>query len=162
MLNKNILGLREKIVLAMVLILILFMGLFFYYFLNSYRKQKINDITKETTRVSTVIAIGLKDAMLRRNFKLLNTIIKSIVRHQNIEKVFIVNKNGTVKISSQNKEVGKKFSKKNPTCQMCHRFNHKERNKTIIYKSKDGVNFFRNVTPIHNEKNVIPVIILKI
>lgn len=144
-------SLRFKMTVGVILILIVVMSLVFFLQYNWFRREMIERLGLSSTPLSDVIKGSLKHAMETRNLDEISHIIGNISKQKGVIRVFVTDKKGEIKISPEKKDVGKRLHLQDPTCQICHRFQPENRNKTVIFKTESGTRVFRNVNPIANE-----------
>ena len=143
-------SLRVKIIGLVLLVVVVFMSSFFLVLINMNRAQKLREFEHHTARMGELIAIGLENGMLERNLSAVREMIDGLAEHEGVEGIYVFNKDGEVKLSSDASTTGVRFDLESETCQICHRFSPESRGRSVIF-SVDGRRVFRSVTPIANQ-----------
>lgn len=143
--------LNYKLILATISSLLLVAGIFFYFIYTYHKAQLTESLITSTTNLSKLIQQGLEYAMVSRRGDLLNNMIVQLAKDPEVSQIFILDPSGTVRVSSDEARVGYTMDRNSPTCQLCHRYEARERSTTAIFKVADGTEVMRNVTPIFNK-----------
>lgn len=143
-------SLRAKIIGLVLLVVVVFMSSFFLVLILMNRAQKLREFEEHTARMGELIAIGLENGMLERNLSAVREMIDGLAEHSGVEAIYIINKDGDVKISSDASSTDTHFDIESETCQICHRFPPGSRGRSAIF-SADGRRVFRSVTPLVNQ-----------
>ncbi len=142
-----------SVVVALIIIMSIIMSIFFYLQYTIQRRDLINNLKdKSMLSLSRIIRGSLKHAMLTRDLEETEYIIKSVSAEEEVKDVFLVDKEGEIKIASDDSMIGRKFDLRGPTCQICHQYEPENRSKSVIFTTETGKEIFRNVNPIINEK----------
>jgi len=144
-------SLRFKMTLGVILILLVVMSAVFLVQYTWFRREMIERLGLSSTPLSDVIKGSLKHAMATRNLDEVNHIVANVSRQEGVVKVFIVDKQGVIRISPEAGDIGQRLRLEDATCQICHRVQAENRNKTVIFSAAPGQRIFRNVNPIANE-----------
>jgi PAS domain S-box-containing protein len=128
----------------------MFMSSFFLVLMRMNRAQKLREFEHNTARMGELIAIGLQNGMLERNLGTVQEMVAGLAEHEGVEDIYIINKDGDVKISSDNSSIDVRFDLESDTCQICHKVSPESRGRSVIFNT-DGQRMFRSVTPIQNQ-----------
>lgn len=144
-------SLRFKVTAGVILILAAAMGLVFAFQYRWFQREMIERLGLSSTPLSDVIKGSLTHGMQSRNLAEIDAILENVSRQPGVIKVFVVDKRGEIRFSPVAGEVGHRIPLSDPTCQICHRLQPENRNKTVIFTVAGGERVFRNVNPIANE-----------
>jgi len=144
-------SLRFKMTFGVILILLVVMSVVFVIQYTWFRREMIDRLGLSSTPLSDVIKGSLRHAMATRDLDEINHIVANVSKQQGVIKVFVVDKQGVIGISPDAAEVGRRLTLEDATCQICHRLQAENRNKTVIFTVTKGQRVFRNVNPIANE-----------
>ena len=144
-------SLRFKVTAGVILILAAAMGLVFAFQYRWFQREMIERLGLSSTPLSDVIKGSLTHGMQSRNLAEIDAILENVSRQAGVIKVFVVDKRGEIRFSPVAGEVGHRIPLSDPTCQICHRLQPENRNKTVIFTIAGGERVFRNVNPIANE-----------
>ena len=142
--------LNFKVIFSIILCLVILGTVFFYILYSFHKNQLIESLRTSTNNLSRLIAVGLEQAMLKGDMDIVKNMVEDLSKKEGVEQILILNKKGMVKIASEKNLVGDLINKKDESCQICHKFESKDRSRTIIFKSKQWGEVFRNVNPILN------------
>jgi PAS domain S-box-containing protein len=146
------LSLRFQIILGLVAIIALSMAGFYYLQTVLHRRHLIRNLGESSTHyLSNVIKSSLKHAMLTRNLDETRNIMTTVYGQQEVLSIFLVNKRGEIVVSPEDAAIGRRFDLSEPTCEICHRSESKDRPKTVLFTDSEGQDIVRNVSPILNE-----------
>jgi PAS domain S-box-containing protein len=144
-------SLRFKMTFGVILILLVVMSAVFLVQYTWFRREMIERLGLSATPLSDVIKGSLKHAMATRNLDEINHIVANVSKQKGVIKIFVVDKQGVIRISPLAEDRGRRLTLDEATCQICHRVQAENRNKTVIFKADGGERIFRNVNPIANE-----------
>jgi PAS domain S-box-containing protein len=144
-------SLRFKMTFGVILILLVVMSAVFFVQYSWFRREMIERLGLSATPLSDVIKGSLKHAMATRNLDEINQIVSNVSQQKGVIKVFVVDKQGVIRISPDAAEIGRRLPLEDATCQVCHRVQGEIRNKIVIFKVEGDQRVFRNVNPIANE-----------
>lgn len=142
--------LNFKIISAVISILVVIVGAFFYFLYQYHRTQMIDSLKVSTTNLSKLVQKGLEYPMLENRLDVIREMVDSLSKEEGVKGVLIFDKKGTIKIASRRELEGRVVDLKEPTCQICHQLTPKSRSTTVIFETEDGGKVFRNVNPIAN------------
>ena len=144
-------GLSAKLTLGLVLGLACVGIPFFLSFYHFHRNQLLEGLKSSTSSLSQLVVGSLQSAMLRETPHILQEEVTRLSQRSGVERIMILDKNGTVRISSDEQMLGTRFNRdRDPTCLVCHRFTVPERQSTTVAESPSG-RVFRNMNLIVNE-----------
>lgn len=113
-------SLASKILLLIALILILCLGLHLWgtmHFLNKYTAAKLSI---EADRLSKTILLSTRYAMMANARSEIDQIVSDIAKHPDITFVRIYDKQGVIRFSNAQGEVGTQVLTDAPACSACH------------------------------------------
>jgi PAS domain S-box-containing protein len=143
--------LNYKLILATISSLLLVAGIFFY-FLYSYHKAQLTEgLITSTTNLSKLIQQGLEYAMVSRRGDLLKNMVYQLADGPEVSQIYILDRTGTIRVSSDEAQVGYTIDRNSHTCQLCHSKAPEKRSTTAIFRTANGSEVLRNVTPIFNK-----------
>ncbi len=138
--------------------LMLSIGSFAYMDIKRQRVELINEVKRDTTRLSETITRSLHYDMLKDDREGIQRTIETIGDQEGIDKVRIFNKKGEILISSDQAERGSLVDKKADACYACHqagkvmeRLDTSARSR--IFQSKMGHQSLGVINPIYNEND---------
>jgi hypothetical protein len=140
----------------MVVFLFGFLGLFVIAILVFLilKKNLTRDIEIKTEELNDTISLSLKSLMIMQNPSLTQDALEKLVINTNsIVRVFILNRKGEVRYSSDKREIGKVLNKdKDPSCRGCHqKIETAPPEKSLLFKTGGG-EVYRNVKTVYNEE----------
>jgi PAS domain S-box-containing protein len=106
---------------------------------------------RKAAQMGALIEIGLEHGMQHGNQKVTLQMLHSLAKQPDLKGIYILNKKGDLKISSNEASFGQHLNIQDRTCQLCHSV-------TPDFKSKSGAftvgteRVFRSVTPIINKE----------
>lgn len=145
-----------KIIVSVGVILLLSFSTLAFFHSRQYKKKVMADILADCDRLSEAILLGTHYAMMFNARDDINQIINNMGRLKGLEHIRIYNKDGQIKYSNLQAEVGRRTGIKTEACDICHRtdpplerlsLNARER----IFKSADDTRLMGVITPIYNE-----------
>jgi histidine kinase len=94
------------------------------YFSIRYQKQRmIGEMVAQTDRLSNTIKLGTHYAMMLNSGEDIDRIIRNISRQKEIEFIRIYNKDGSVRFSNRETEIGRTTTIDSEACRICHHTN---------------------------------------
>lgn len=143
--------LKRKIIVGLTLLLGLCMSGAMFVIILMMRDSLLNESARNTGQVGNAITSSLKNHMLRREPDLIQNTLKEIASGGLIDRIFIIDNQGKVAYSSDEKEVGRRFDRQTEeSCRVCHRTAGViPSSTTLIVKTAKG-DVHRNVTVIRN------------
>lgn len=144
--------LHFKIAAGVIFALLLTSGVFFYVTYRMHKDELIENIRNSTTSLSSVVQQGLEKAMLVNDLALLQRMLEEFGKDEAVRSIFILNKQGEVRFSSDKSLLRQPIDISEPTCQLCHKYAAEDRAQTVVFKTPDNKEVFRSVRPIRNQK----------
>ncbi len=143
-------SLRAKVTLGIVLPLLIIFSIFIVIDYRRHREDVLDDLSLLAAQSGRVIENSLRHAMVESNFAEVQTILDSIGETEDFRVVYLIDTNGKVIFSPNNRGVGSQLNNNQPDCQPCHHLPPEERPGSVIVKADDGQNVFRSMLPIKN------------
>jgi two-component system NtrC family sensor kinase len=153
MLPRNI---KLKVALYLVVALSAAMGLFTVLVIQHQQEELLVEVSRHVMQVSEVIVKSTRYAMLLNEREIAGRIIQDIGKQKGIERVRIINKDGTIIHSNRPSEVGYSVEQQAEPCVQCH-----ETSKPLdhvpdalwwrIYESPGGPRLLATMQAIRNE-----------
>ena len=140
-----------KIALGIAVILIASMGISVALGNIIARNKLMADYRDYTINLSELAQTGFEDAMMIKDPDKIKKIIQAIGTRAHIAGVAVFNKRGEIKYSHNPDDVGRIFSKNDPTCAICHDRTLNGQTQTVILPSKQGARIMKVVQPIINQ-----------
>ncbi|MFQ5903381.1 MAG: PAS domain-containing sensor histidine kinase [Candidatus Binatia bacterium] len=122
-------------------------GVIFYVQYRLNVNHLTNSLTVSAAQLTNTLERSFEIAMLSRRLDEIQQMLEEIAREPQIERIFIVNKRGEIKVSSERPELGRVIQISERTCQVCHQRKPSEREQSIMIKSGTE-RFLRSVNPI--------------
>jgi PAS domain S-box-containing protein len=149
-------SLSFKIIGGVVFILCSGMGLLSYFLYNFHKSQLLETLQVSITNMSNIVADGLKHAMLENRLDKIQNMVLDISKGEGVERVMLLNKKGIIKVAHDPKLINTIIPIEDAVCQICHQLPRQARGTTVIFRTKEGEQVFRNVTPIANTTPCYP------
>lgn len=145
--NQRFFSLRSKLLLSMLAVFAFLLAVMsgIHYF--SGKAQLVQAMRTYTTYVNRIIELNVKTALLKGSPGDIRQSLDYLAGEPGVERVFILDKNGTIRQSSRPAEIGNRISLAEDTCQVCHAHSPPLRSPVLV----ESDSIFRNVTPIYNE-----------
>ena len=148
-----------KLILAVSLTVIIIIGVFAYFNIQSHTKNLISEVERHTNQLSETVKNTLQFDMLQNNREHISRIINIVGKEECIANVRILNKQGEIIYSTDKEEVGTMLDKKAESCYACHVENEpleklpiKERTR-IFRLAPDSSRVLGIINPIYNRKS---------
>lgn len=140
-------SLHLKIAILVLSVLTFLSSAIFYiqYRLNSRHLTK--SLAASAEHLGDSLERSFEIAMLGRRLDEIQQALEEIGRDEHVERIFIVNKTGEIKVSSDRSSLGRVMQISDATCQVCHQHSPSQRDKTAVIDSGDG-QYIRSVNPI--------------
>ena len=113
--------LKFKVVFYLAIALTLAMLVFIVLVVRHQRDELLSEAVSRVTQISDVIKNSTRFAMLTNQPTYVDSIIRDVGNQGSIEKVRILNKDGTIIHSTYQPELGLKVDRKAEACVLCHR-----------------------------------------
>ncbi|NDP40810.1 MAG: HAMP domain-containing protein [Rhodoferax sp.] len=113
-------SLRVKISLYLSIVLSVVAVLFTMLFVEHREEELQGEISRHVTQISDVIIASTRHAMLVNERDIAGKIIEDIGKQKGIERVRVINKDGTIIHSNRASEVGYSVEQQDEPCVQCH------------------------------------------
>lgn len=144
-------GISAKLILGLVAGLVCVGVPFFFSFYHFHRNQLLEGLKSSTSSLSRLVVSSLQSAMLHETPHILQEEVIRLSERSGVERIMILDKNGTVRVSSDKRMLGTQYNRdRDPTCLVCHRLTVPERQSTTVAEGPSG-RIFRNMNLILNE-----------
>jgi two-component system NtrC family sensor kinase len=149
-------SLKFKVGLYLVTSLTLAAFIFAMMVVKNNREELLQQVTKNSAQLSRVVISSTRFAMLQNKPSQVNQIIQDVGDQEDIEKVRILSKEGTIIHSSIKEEIGTKVDQEAEACIACH-LNEKSLLKspmfgrTRFFTNENGKRLLGSTAVIHNE-----------
>ncbi|MDH3472859.1 MAG: ATP-binding protein [Rhodospirillales bacterium] len=149
-------SLKLKIALSLGIALTAAMLVFTVLVVRHNREGLLQGAAGRVTQLSEVITKSTRFAMLQDQPDYVDKIIQDVGNQENIEKVRILSKDGTIIHSSYRPEIGVKVDQEAEACILCHQSEKPleqvpMRERTRIFAAPDGRRLLGSMEPIRNE-----------
>ncbi|HAL38646.1 MAG TPA: hypothetical protein DCP03_11235 [Polaromonas sp.] len=149
-------NLKLKVSLYLIIALSPAMLLFPFLIVQDQREQLQNEIAGHVTQISEVIVKSTRYAMLLNNRDIAEKIIQDIGKQKGIERVRVLNKDGTIIHSNRSLEIGHSIEQQAEPCVKCHQTSKTLEHVTndmrwTIYRTPEGKRFLGSMAAIRNE-----------
>lgn len=153
MLRNN---LRLKVSLLLILALAPAVVLLPYSILRHQEQHLQDEIARHVTQIAEVIVRSTRYAMLENERDIAEKIIEDIGRQAGIERVRVLNSDGTIIHSKRRSETGWSLDQKDEPCVRCHRGAQPlakvaDQDRWRVYQDADGHRLLAAMEPIRNE-----------
>ncbi len=142
-------GLRLKVTAGVLLALLLILSAVSYVRHRTYQELLLENLHAAAVNAGEIIESSLQHAMSTNDFSMLGHIVDDIGQQQNVHAIYLLNKSGDVRLSTDIDAVGETLDIEEQTCQACHQHEAISRNENVILTLDDG-QVFRNVNAIEN------------
>ncbi|UCD84150.1 MAG: HAMP domain-containing protein [Deltaproteobacteria bacterium] len=150
-------SLGTKLIVALSLVLILFMGLFAFVMVKVQREQLIGEVVRSADRFSDTIKKSTRNYMLEGDSSKIYKVIEDVGRQEDIDRIRIFNNDGMIMFSTHFDEKGKLVDKKAEACYVCHgaeellkQLDMPQRSR--IFNSSSGYRVLGIINPIYNDE----------
>ena len=143
--------LRVKLALGLAGIVMAIMGVSLPLLTMSTRSRLMENYRHFAVHTNDVAIAGLENAMISRNPAEISSVLQAIDHREGFRGVFIVDKRGEIKHSTNATGVGRVLSKDDLTCRVCHDRRVSDRPQTLILPPKDGERILRVAAPMLNQ-----------
>jgi two-component system NtrC family sensor kinase len=155
MLNSKI---GFKLTFGVVLTVLVAIGIFAYFNIQSERKSLLNEVERHANQLSEAVKSDTEYDMLRNDRDRIHESIRRIGNQQSIDRVRVFNKLGEIIYSSDSADIGKMVDKKAESCYRCHSagkpLEHLETpDRTRIFRPQpDSSRLLGIINPIYNSQ----------
>lgn len=141
-----------KLTSGIIFALLVIVSFFLYKQYRLHESNLIGGLRDSLTAQGLLLAKGLEFAMLGNHPALTQEMAMELSRGQGVRRVWILDKTGHVKVSSEQELLGQRMHMEEKTCLICHGTSPETRGNTVILADKDGTELFRNVAVIPNHE----------
>lgn len=113
-------NLKVKVSLSLFIILTVVAILFTLVFIQHRDEELQDEIGRHVTQISDVVVASTRYAMLINQREIVEKIIDDIGKQKGIERVRLINKDGTIIHSNRSADVGYSVEQKDEPCVQCH------------------------------------------
>jgi nitrate/nitrite-specific signal transduction histidine kinase len=118
---------------------------------NLHRQQLISNAQFGAAALGKSIEAGLHHAMVMNDWTMIYDIMNAVVGEGIVTSLRILDKEGTVSVSSSPGEIEQHFSQTDPQCILCHTSDQPPNSKIMVTDAKDGRDVLLQVTPLQNK-----------
>jgi two-component system NtrC family sensor kinase len=152
----NTRSLKFKVGISMVIALMAAAFLFTFLVVRNNRQEMLQQAVGHAAQLSEAIIKSTRFAMLENKPSFVSRIVEDVAAEQDIDKVRILSKNGTIIHSSDAAEIGLKVDQKAEACLACHLVEKKRgasrmTGRPRIFSSADGKRLLGTTAVIPNE-----------
>lgn len=154
--KKLIYTVSFRLFLTLIVVLIILLGAFIYFTLNSQEQHMMNCVHISANRLSDFIKGSTRYGMLLNRREDTHQIINRLGMESGIEVIRIYNKKGEIMYSSIEEEIGKSVDMSAEACYICHSEQKPiesipEKNRSRVVTRPDGHRSLGLINPIKNE-----------
>ncbi len=149
-------SLKFRVGLYLVIALSIAVFIFAMMVVHNNREELLQQVTRNSAQLSRVVISSTRFAMLQNKPSQVNQIIQDVGDQEDIEKVRILSKDGTIIHSSKPEEIGTIVDQEAESCLACH-LDQKSRQESPImgrsrfFYSESGKRLLGSTAVIHNE-----------
>ena len=122
-----------------------------YGFYRAERKAILATLYGDTTVLSDTIKEVFRLHMLEGKRGEVQTLLQTVSRLASIERIRVYDREGEIRYSTAEGEVGIRGDKDDPTCRICHEKGAERLNVTVSYTTAAGRTVLRNVNPLESD-----------
>ncbi len=150
-------SLITSLILAVGITLLVCIAAWAFFSIRYQKQRMMGEILMQTERLSNTIKLGTHYAMMLNSGEDIDRIIRNISRQKEIEFIRIYNKEGLVRFSNRETEIGRRTTIDSEACRICH---HQEPPPTelplntrvrMLPTDASGRRMMGLITPIMNE-----------
>jgi len=113
-------SLITSLILAVGITLLVCIAAWAFFSIRYQKQRMIGEMVMQTDRLSNTIKLGTHYAMMLNSGKDIDRIIRNISRQKEIEYIRIYNKDGLVRFSNREMEIGRRTTIDSEACRICH------------------------------------------
>ncbi len=152
------LNLISKLAIATSVVLLSTMALFAYLNFKNLKGLLLRDAVSDADRISETIIRTTHNQMLRDDRPLFYKTIAELATQQGVERVRLINKTGRIIFSSNDKEIGMLYGKRDEVCAVCHGgpqllLTASSQHRSRRFFSDSGEEFLGITNAIYNEES---------
>jgi len=148
-----------RLIIAISLTVIIIIGVFAYFNIQSHSKNLISEVERHTNQLSETIKNTMQFDMLQNHRDHITRVMNSVGEEECIKNVRLLNKEGEIIYSTDTTEIGTMLDKKGESCYVCHVENEPLQKLPIKNRSRifrihpDSSNMLGVINPIYNEQS---------
>ncbi len=148
-----------RLILAVSLTVIIIIGVFAYFNVQSHSKNLISEVERHTNQLSETIKNTMQFDMLQNHRNHIARILNIVGEEKCIKKVRLINKQGKIVHSTSKDEIGSVVNKKTDNCSLCHAGSEPRQNLPIEERTRifqihpDSSKMLGIINPIYNQKS---------
>jgi two-component system NtrC family sensor kinase len=145
-----------KLTFGVVLTVLLAIGIFAYFNIQSERKSLLTEVERHANQLSEAVKSDTEYDMLRNDRERIHESIRRIGKQESIDRIRVFNKSGEIIYSSDSAEIGTMVDKKAESCYRCHSagkpLEHLEtQERTRVFRPhRDSSRLLGIINPIYN------------
>jgi two-component system NtrC family sensor kinase len=149
-------SLKFKVGLYLVMAMMIAVFIFSMMLVRNNREELLQQVTRNSGQLSRVVISSTRFAMLQNRASHVSQIIQDVGDQQDIEKVRILSKDGTIIHSSERSEIGNQVNQEAEACLACH-LDEKSRlespmfGRSRFFTNDRGKRMLGSTAVIHNE-----------
>jgi two-component system NtrC family sensor kinase len=153
-------SLKFKVGSYLVVVLTIAVFVFTMLLVRNNREELMQQVTNNSGQLSRVVISSTRFAMLQNKPSHVDRIIQDVGDQEDIEKVRILSKDGTVIHSSEKSEIGNKIDLEAESCLACHldeqsRLESPIFGRSRFFNSQNGKRMLGSTAVIHNEPTCV-------
>ncbi len=142
------LSLHTKVLLGTLLPLLTILAISSSFQYLRHRGLMLEELRRSAANAARIVQASLHRAMLTNDRLAIGNIVTQIAAQRGVRRVFILDKEGHVAVSTVPRDVGATLSIKDSTCQVCHRNGQTAKAGSLIMTDTSGQRVLRSVTSI--------------
>lgn len=149
-------ALSFKLALGVTSALIGIVSLSVHHQYRLHESHLLEGLRESLTAQGLLLAKGLELAMLGNHPAMTGEMVREFYKARGVRRVWILDKAGNVKVSSEPELLGHRVDMGDRTCLICHQSSPERRGNTVVLADKDGAEIFRSVSAISNQQGCWP------
>ena len=145
-------SLRFKITAGVTIPLLVILAIVSYLRYSSHRDLMLDNLRLSASNLGEIIEGSLQHSMLTNDFTEVQGIVDEIAERGEVKDLFLLDNEGQIVISADQRRVGMTMDLGDTTCQSCHERKAVDRSLTCIFVTEQGERVFRNLNPIENRE----------
>ena len=149
-------SLETKILATVCGVAMVFIGLFAWLTIRSERAARVDLIVRGASQFSDTVKRSIHSAMLKHRWQDAFEIMDAIGTQEEVDRVRIFTKEGTILFSTDRSEIGRAVDKRAESCYACHAAERplerlKLPDRARIFRDRGGHRLLGMITPLYNE-----------
>jgi len=141
-------NLRVKVMVGTLLPLLVILACSSYLQYQRHRSEMLQELQQSAADAAKIIESSLSRAMMTNDRLEIQRAIARIGAQRGVERLFLLNKEGKIAVSTVPQDAGKKLDIKDPTCQACHADERAIQAAALVIDDGAGHRVLRNVHSI--------------